>query len=339
MSETMRQPETGMTPEPLMHLFFSMVPARVLMSGVQLQVFSHISAGQRTAEEIAEAAGASERGMRMLLDALVALGLLAKQNERYELTPLAAEYLVRESPDYMGAMLENDGMWEPWTHLPEVVRTGRPPHRIETEEVAAEFFPALVAGLHVLAREPARRMAEALGVGTTHKGLRVLDVACGSGVWGIAIAEADAEARVTAQDFPVIFDVTRRYLRQHGVADRYDFLPGNLQEVDFGEEAYDVALLGNIVHSEGEESSRDLFQRLYRALRPGGRIVIIDMIPNDERTGPPFPLFFALNMLINTEEGGTYTLAEYTEWLGDAGFARVETADVGSHSPLIIGIK
>ena len=339
MSETMRQPEAGMTPEPLMNLFFSMVPSRVLMSAVQLQVFSRISAGKRTAAEIAEAAGASERGMRMLLDALVALALLAKQNERYELTPLAAEYLVRESPNYMGAMLENDGMWEPWTYLPEVVRTGRPPRRIEAEEVAAEFFPALVAGLHVMSREPARRMAAALAAGTTHRGLRALDVACGSGVWGIAIAEADAEARVTAQDFPVMLDVTRHYLQQHGVAERYDFLPGNLKEVDFGAEAYDVALLGNIVHSEGERSSRDLFRRLHRALRPGGRVVIIDMIPNDERTGPPFPIFFALNMLLNTEEGGTYTLAEYTEWLNDAGFQRVETVDVGSHSPLIIGIK
>ena len=93
------------------------------------------------------------------------------------------------------------------------------------------------------------------------------------------------------------------------------------------------------MHSEGERSSRDLFKRLHRALTPGGKIAIIDMIPNEERTAPPFPLFFALNMLLRTSEGSTYTMHEYTEWLKDAGFARVESADIGSHSPLVIGLK
>jgi ubiquinone/menaquinone biosynthesis C-methylase UbiE len=164
-------------------------------------------------------------------------------------------------------------------------------------------------------------------------------VACGSGVWGIAVAEADPTARVTMQDFPGVLNHTRKYVQRHKVADRCDYLAGDLKKADFGSERYDVALLGNIVHSEGEASSRDLFRRLHRALRPQGRLVVIDMVPNDERTGPPVPLLFALNMLVNTAEGDTYTLAEYTHWLKEAGFARIETADIGSHSPLVTGIK
>ena len=219
------------------------------------------------------------------------------------------------------------------------MRTGEPLQRVEAQDRAEDFFPMLVRGLHVINSQPARRMAEALGAGTSHTGLRVVDVACGSGVWGIAIAEADKKARVTAQDFPRLFETTRHYLKRHNVEEQFDFLPGDLKEVDFGEGAFDLALLGNIVHSEGVDSSRDLFKRLYRALAPEGRIVIIDMIPNNERTGPPFALFFALNMLVNTQMGGTYTLAEYTQWLNDAGFKRIETADIQSHSPLIIGFK
>ncbi|EQD30286.1 methyltransferase type 12, partial [mine drainage metagenome] len=157
--------------------------------------------------------------------------------------------------------------------------------------------------------------------------------------WGIAMAEADREARITAQDFPALLEVTREYLRRHGVEAQFEFLPGDLKQVDFGANRFDVALLGNIVHSEGERSSRDLFKRLHRALGPQGRIVIIDMIPNEDRSGPPFPVFFALNMLVNTLEGDTYTLGEYTRWLTEAGFTKVETADVGSHSPIIIGTK
>jgi ubiquinone/menaquinone biosynthesis C-methylase UbiE len=339
-TEPIRQEMGGAEgPEILLQMGFSFGPARVLTTALQLRVFSLIAAGQATAQEIAQAATASERGMRMLLDALVGFQLLGKTGGRYELTPLAAQYLVREEPDYIGGMMEGERMFEAWSHLTEVVRTGRPPHRIEAQEVAEQFFPILVRSLHVANREPSRRAARALGAGTSHQGMKVVDVACGSGIWGIAIAEADAQARVTAQDFPGMFETTREYLKRHGVEDRYDFLPGDLKEVDFGEDRFDLALLGNIVHSEGERSSRDLFKRLRRALKPSGRIVIIDMLPNDERTGPPFALLFALNMLINTEEGGTYTMEEYTGWLNDAGFARVETADIGSHSPLIIGHK
>lgn len=339
MTGTMNQGNMGPSLQTLMEMVWSFAPARALSAGAQLDVFSHIAAGHKSAAEIARAAGASERGMRMLLDMLVAFQILTKSGDRYELTPLAAQYLVRESPDYVGAMMEIDAVWESWGRLVEVIRTGRPVRRIEQKEKAEQFFPILVRTLHIMNREPARRAAAVLGAGSARRGMRVVDVGCGSGVWSIAIAEADREARVTAQDFPAMLEVTRRYLERHGLLDRYDFLPGDLKEVDFGENRYDLALLGNIVHSEGERSSRALFRRLYRALRPGGRIAIIDMIPNDERTGPPFPIIFAVNMLVNTEEGGTFTLSEYTEWLAGAGYARVETADIGLHSPLIIGIR
>jgi ubiquinone/menaquinone biosynthesis C-methylase UbiE len=325
--------------EQITEMAFAFVPARVLTTALQLGVFSHLAAGHGTVADLARAAGSSERGTRMLLDALASFRLLSKAGGRYELTPHARQYLVRESPDYVGSMAESGAMFEAWSHLTECVRTGQPFRRVEAQEQAESFFPILVRTLHVVNREPARRTAEVLGAGNVSKGLRVLDVACGSAVWGIAFAEADASARVTAQDFPGVFDTTREYVERHGVADRFDFLPGDLKEVDFGESCYDVALLGNIVHSEGEQSSRDLFRRLHRALAPRGRIVVIDMIPDDARTSPPYPLTFALNMLVNTEHGDTYTLAEYTAWLKDAGFTRVETADIGSHSPVVIGHK
>lgn len=337
--EATQQEKSNLNPELLLQLSFSLAPSSILSAALTLDVFTHVAAGNRTVEEIARAAGASERGARMLLDALVALQLLSKNGEHYELTPMSAEFLVRDRPNYIGEMLKMDRTWQAWSNLAEVVRSGKPLQAVEARERAEDFFPMLVRGLHVINTQPARRTAQILGAGTTHKGMRVLDVACGSGIWGISVAEADTEAHVTAQDFPGLFETTRGYLKRHNVEDRYDFLPGDLKEIEFGENRYDLAILGNIVHSEGEDSSRDLFKRLYKALKPGGRIVIIDMIPNNERTGPPFALFFALNMLLNTEKGSTYTLAEYTEWLSDAGFKRVETADIQSHSPIIIGYK
>lgn len=319
---------------------FSYTPSRVLTTGVQLHVFTHLAEGKNTIEKIAAAEKASPRGIRMLLDALVGMELLTKSKDRYGLTPVAERYLVRTSPDYMGEMMETDALWEGWTHLADVIRTGKPVQRVESQEQAEQFFPALVRGLHIMNREPAKRTAEALLGNNRKAAIHALDVACGSGVWGIAVLEANPQARVTFQDYPGVLDVTREYTKRHSVADRADYLSGNLRDVDFGENRFDIALLGNIVHSEGEQSSRDLLRRLHRAMKPGGRVVIIDMVPNDERSGPPFALNFALNMLLHTEEGDTYTLAEYTDWLRGAGYARVETVDIENReSPLVVGVK
>ncbi len=329
----------GVDTEKFLQLHFSFGPSRVLTTALQLKVFSHIAGGNSSAAAIARSAGASERGMRMLLDALVSLDLLSKTNGEYTLPPFSERYLVRENPDYLGYIMENESLWDAWSNLTECVRTGKPSAAVNQREKAEEFFPVLVRGLHITNRMPARRLAQELKLGNPDNDLQVLDVACGSGVWGIAVAETCPKAHVTALDFPKVLELTRQFLHQHGVENQYDFLPGDLKRVDLGESRFDLALLGNIVHSEGEGSSRELFTRLYRALRSGGRIVILDMIPNNDRTGPLFPLLFALNMLVNTDEGGTYTLAEYTQWLLDAGFARIETANIGLHSPAIIAAK
>ena len=323
----------------LMELHFSLVPSRVLTTAVQLDLFSPLAAGPKTAAEVARERQAAERGVRMLFDALAVLQLLRKEGGRYALSPLAAKHLVRGAPEYAGAFFEQDEMWRAWTQLKESVRTGKPAQRIEHEAHAQEFFPPLIRTLHLMNQEPAKQAARALGAGASHRGLRVLDVACGSGVWGQAIAQADPQARVTAQDFPGVLETTREFVEKSGLQARVDYLPGDLKQVDLGEARFDLAILGHIVHSEGERSSRDLFRRLARALAPGGRVAIIDMIPSNDRSGPPFPVFFALNMLVHTETGDTYTLPEYSAWLSEAGFGPVETMEIGWVSPMLVAAR
>ncbi len=335
----MKRPHGEVFPERLLHMYFSFAPAKILSTALKLRFFSHMAAGSHTARAVAKAARTNERGTRMMLDALTALDLLSKRSGKYRLTPTASRYLVRESPDYFGSMLEHDALWDAWTPLASIVRTGRPYRKVEQQKKAEKFFPALVRSLHIMNRGPANSVAQMLGAGTSRHGLQVLDVACGSGVWGIAMAEADRAARIVAQDFPGVLATTRQYVRRHHVGNQFEYLPGDLKTVDFGTRRFDVALLGNIVHSEGERSSRQLFKRLHRAIKPGGCVAIIDMIPNDLRTGPPFPIFFAINMLTNTTDGDTYTMAEYKQWLTAAGFRRVQTAPIGTHSPAIIATR
>jgi ubiquinone/menaquinone biosynthesis C-methylase UbiE len=325
--------ETGATPQIMGQMFMSVLPPRTLAVALQLDLFSHLAAGHETVADLARAVGASERGTRMLADGLCALGILNKAGGRYRLPAATRAYLMRSSPDYVGGLIENEHFWEAWGKLAEAVKSGHPVHSVGKKERAEEFFPTLIRSLHVFNRARARRLAEEMGAGRTRRGLRVLDVACGSAVWSIAFAEAASEARVTAQDFPRVLEETRRYAERHGVAGRFDYLPGDLNEVAFGTDQFDIAILGNIVHSEGELSSRRLFRRLYQALRADGRLVIIDFIPNEDRTGPVPAVLFALNMLIHTESGDVFTLSEYRSWLNEAGFGAVETIELAEDFP------
>lgn len=338
-SETESEPTRGASLQPILKWLFSFGPERCLMTAVQLDVFSAIAAGGATAEEVAEARGCSARGMRMLLDVLTSIELLVKTDGRYALTPSAEEYLVRSSPQYVGSMMETDSMWTAWSGLPEAVRTGQPQITVEREANAEKFFSLLVRSLHVMNAATAGRAARAILDGGGGGAPRVLDVACGSGVWGIALAEASPAAQLTLQDFPGVLEVARGYAERHGVADRCNYLAGNLRKVDFGSERFDVAILGNIVHSEGEASSRELFGRLHAALAPGGQIAIIDLLPNEDRTAPPHALVFAVNMLVHTESGDTYTFKEYEAWLSEAGFSSVQPVEIGAAYPMIIGVK
>ena len=171
-------------------------------------------------------------------------------------------------------------------------------------------------------------------------GRHVLDIGAGSAVWSLAFAQRDPEARVTVADWPLVIErVTKKCVAREGASDRYDYLTGNFRHADFGEGQFDVAILGHICHSEGPVRTQELLARVHRALKPRGHILIADLIADDERQEAGYPLLFAVNMLVNTEEGDTFTLAEYREWLLAAGFQQVRTLQAPSSSPLILASR
>ncbi len=309
------------------------------MAAVQLGVFPPLTEGPKSADEVAAAIDCSPRGTRMLLDALTALELLDKRGNGYELAPIADEYLIPGRPSYFGSMFESEIGWRAWGMLADAVRTGAPPLRIATEAGAAEFFPKLLPSLHVLHQEPARRMSEALGIGSSLRGAATLDLGAGSGVWGIAVAAADPEAHVTAQDFPALLEITKQYVEERSLAQQFSYLPGDLSDLELNDSAYDLILMGNVLHSAGEDRSRKLLHRVYRALRPGGRVAVVEVIPNELRSAPPAALLFALSMLLYSDQGDVFTAAELTAWLSEAGFAHVSSIDIGTSSPLLVGVK
>ncbi len=332
--------QTDVSPQLILDHLWSARAAMALATGVELGVFDHIEAGKATMKEIARAAKASPRGMRHLLDALTGMGYLNKKGERYSNAPVAAQFLVKGKPGYMGGIVGETRMtWMGWSRLPDVVRTGRPIEAVDTEAAGKSFFPRLVEAIFPMSYGAARGAVQAIPEKKRKRIKTILDVAAGSAAWSLAFAQAIPDARVTVVDYPEVTPVARRFTEAFGVADRYEYIEGNLRDVDFGRNRYDLVILGQIIHSEGEKWGKKLVKRSASILTDNGMLLIADMIPNDTRSGPMLPLLFGLNMLVHTEAGDVFTMREYREWLKEAGFRRVQTLDVPGPSPLILATK
>jgi ubiquinone/menaquinone biosynthesis C-methylase UbiE len=181
-------------------------------------------------------------------------------------------------------------------------------------------------------------LGENLGIPETKEPVSVLDLAAGSGVWSIAIAHQSPNVRVTAVDWAGVIPTTRRMAERSGVADRYNFVEGDLAEADFGSN-HTLATLGHILHSEGAERSKRLLQKTFDALAPGGTIAISEFLVNRDRTAPPQGLIFAVNMLVNTEAGDTFSFEEISDWLTTRGFENPRLLEAPAPSPLVLATK
>jgi ubiquinone/menaquinone biosynthesis C-methylase UbiE len=323
---------TGAPPSParVFRTMHAYQQAAAMRAAVQLDVFSAIGAGARTASEIAAKTGAAERGVRILCDTLVVIGFLKKDAKGYTLEPDAAAFLDKRSPAYLGAAVEfiqSETLLAAFRELPAAVRKGgtalpdggsvAPDHPMWAD------FARSMAGFMSLG---ARLLAEQV---TAPDGppLRVLDVAAGHGMYGITIAARNRKAEVVALDWPHVLEVAMEFAARAGVAKRVRALPGSAFDVDFGKD-YDVVLFTNFFHHFDVPACETLARKAHAALRKGGRAVTLDFVPNDDRVTPPEAAGFALTMLATTPSGDAYTFKEYERIFRAAGYARSEMMDL-----------
>jgi ubiquinone/menaquinone biosynthesis C-methylase UbiE len=329
------------TSQRLMELSFAYAPPLIISAAVSNRVFDSLENGAKTSEQVAEETSASARALRILMNALVGLNLLKKDRHgKYSLTQESAAFLLSGR---LGTHAGFFGTIAPqiisrWLRLPDIVREGRPVVAVNQESEGTEFFSQLVERIIPMSYPPAQKLGDHLKLAKTKDEIRVLDLAAGSGIWGIALAQKSPRVRVTAVDWAGMIPTTKRITQQFGVGDRLNYVEGDILEVNFGR-GYDIATLGHILHSEGEDRSRQLLAKTFRALKSGGTIAIAEWLVNDDRTKPLPSLMFAVQMLVNTEKGDTFSFNEIKKWLEEAGFKKVRKLEAPGPSPLILATK
>jgi ubiquinone/menaquinone biosynthesis C-methylase UbiE len=340
MARKARQKKQVM-PERLMELSFAYAPPLVIGAAVSNKVFDSLESGSKTAGQVSKETGASERGSRIIMNALIGLDLLQKDRQgKYSLTPESAAFLVRNRPGTLAGFFGTIApqLISRWLRLTDVVRDGRPAMAVNQETEGTEFFSQLVETIIPMSYPSAQKLGDHLKLAKAKNEVRVLDLAAGSGIWGIVLTQKSSRVRVTAVDWAGMIPTTKRITQKFGVAERFKYVEGDLLEADFGT-GHDIATLGHILHSEGEERSRQLLKKTFRALKSGGTIAIAEWLVNDRRTEPVPSLMFAVQMLVNTDKGDTFSFNEIKSWLEEAGFKKVRKLDAPGPSPLVLATK
>ena len=329
------------TPERLMQFGFAYAPPLIIGAAVSNKVFDTLATGPKTVAEVSKETGSSERGLRAIMNALVGLELLSKdRHEEFSLTPESENFLVAGKPGTLAGFFSMNRirLMQHWMKLDDIVRTGLPAEARNQEGPGTEFFTELVENIIPMSAGAAQALANHLKIADAKNTVRILDLAAGSGIWGISLAQKSPRVQVTAVDWAGMIPTTKRITQKFDVADRFKFVEGDLSGADFGKN-YDIATLGHILHSEGEERSRKLLKKTFGALKSGGTIAIGEWLVNDARTEPLPSLMFAVNMLVNTEKGDTFSFNEIKGWLEEAGFKKVRKLEAPGPSPLVLATK
>jgi predicted O-methyltransferase YrrM len=308
--------------------------SRVLLTAIELDLFEALGEGAAAADA-ARALGTDVRATEMLLNALVSLGLVEKRCGIFRNTAEAAQHFTRSSPDDVRmAMMHTVHLWETWSTLTECVRAGTAVGA-RSGGCGEDWTGAFIAAMHANASRRARAVVEAVDASPV---LRMLDIGGGSGAYSIAFAQANPALLAEILDLGEVAPIARRHIAEAGVADRVAVREGDLRTSDFGG-GFDLALISAICHMLSADENRELLGKSCAALGAGGRVVVSDFVLDPDRAGPRQAAMFALNMLVGTQSGNTYTEEEYAFWMRAAGLEGIRRVTLPGPASLVIGTR
>jgi hypothetical protein len=311
--------------------------ACVVLAAADLNVFSTLKAKPMSARAVADKLEADTRAITIVLDALAAMALLTKQDEEYGVSSEVAGLLTEDgSRSILPAIRHQANCLRRWVQLPQVIRSGRPAERMLNIRSEAEDLGAFIGAMDNFSAPTAPDVIRKLrGLDFCH----LLDVGGASGTWTIEFLRAVPEAKATLFDLPEVIPMAKEHIAKAGLADRVEFAEGNCYTDELPGGA-DFIWLSAIVHQNSRQQNQQLFSRLYTALEDGGRLVLRDVVMDESRTKPEGGALFAINMLVATEGGGTYTFDEFRMDLLSAGFSDITLVEQDEFmNSLISGVK
>ena len=301
-------------------------PSRIILTANNYRIFDDLEGSGRTAGALSKKIGTDGRATELLLNSLVSIGLLEKKDGKYRNAAVTSRYLVKGKPDYHGDILRhNNILWDNWSGLDMVVKTGRPYRKSHEHE-------SFILGMHNLALQKVRGVLKDLDLKVLKK---VLDLGGGPGTYSIAFAKKRMD--VTLMDFPDTLRISRKVIAAAGVEKNIRLLPGDFMKDELGS-GYDMIFISQILHAYGSAECLSLLRKCRASLNNGGRVVVQEFYLDESRTGPLQGAVFAINMLVNTMNGRTYTPNEMSAWMKKAGFRGIEKK-VLDETVLITGTK
>ena len=323
----------AVVPDEITEMIRGFMSSRALLTALELDIFTAIGDGG-TAMQIAGKVQCAVRSTEMLLNALVALKLLGKSGDTFTNTSVSARFFVEGSPDSARqGQLHMANLWKSWSTLTEAVKVGT---SVAGRNGSNGWVKPFMAAMDSNARGRARAIAQAVEINGAK---RMLDLGGGSGAYSIAFVKSTLGLKAEILDVAEVLPITQEHIRKAGLADRITTRAGDMLSAPLEPSKYDLVLLSAVCHMFSPEENRQLLERSYAALAPKGRLVISDFVLEADKTAPRFGALFALNMLVNTRAGASYSEPEYEAWLKEAGFAETKRVRMPGPANLMIATK
>jgi SAM-dependent methyltransferase len=308
-----------MNPNTIREFAASFQKSRILLTGFELDLFTNVDEYGTTNYQIAANLNLDEHACERLLNALVSLGFLKKQNHLFFNTAESFAFLSKKSSDYLGGLMHSNHLWNTWSNLTQVIKTGISAHPAGINERGEEWVFPFISAMHDRAKKQAPQQLANIDLSEIKS---TLDIGGGSGAYSMEFVSKNPAIEATVFDLPIVIPITKKFIEKEGFSDKIKTHSGDYTTDDLPKK-FDLAFLSAIIHSNSLETNQDLIKKCYDSLNKNGKIVIQDWIMNDDRTQPVSGAVFAINMLVGTESGDCYTEQEVTEMLNVAGFKNI----------------
>jgi len=312
-----------MNPNTIREFAASFQKSRILLSGIELDIFTNINESGTTSNQIANHLHLNERACERLLNALVSLGFLTKKNHLFFNTADSFAFLSKKSSDYSAGLMHLNHLWNTWSNLTQVVKTGKSAHPAEINERGEEWLFAFIDAMHDRAKKQAPQQLANIDLSEVES---ILDIGGGSGAYSMEFVSKKPEIAAIVFDLPGVVPITKRFINKEGFSDQIKTHPGDYTTDDLPK-GFDLVFLSAVIHSNSLEINKELIKKCYNSLNKNGKIVIQDWIMNNDRTLPASGAVFAINMLVGTEAGDCFTDQEAAEMLNAAGFKNISRTE------------